>query len=367
MSKRPDLYTSYKTETSIFPTPFQKFWFALLVIFSFAIPFVLSNYWILLITTSLLIAIASWGLNIVSGYAGQVNLGHGVFVGIGTYVSSVLGGVATTSVIGYELDMVIWLPLSGLAATLIGIILSPVSARLKGLNLGLVTLALVFIGSHFFSNLKFITGGAGLGRKAAKLTFLGVDLEAGLTFGNLIIEKNDVVYFFSLILCIFLGIGVKNISRSKIGRAFSAIRDRDIAAEALGINLFKYKMYAFGISSFYGGIAGSLLFTLSGGVEPGSFNLLYSITFVAIVIIGGVGTVLGPIFGAFFFTMLPGIIQAALHALGIADSGFILNPAEIERIVFAFFIIFFLIFEPRGLWGMWFRLRNYFKAWPFSY
>ena len=291
MSRRPDLYTSYKTETSIFPTPFQKFWFALLVVFSFAIPFILSNYWILLITTSLLIAIASWGLNIVSGYAGQVNLGHGVFVGIGTYVSSVLGGVATTSVIGYELDMVIWLPLSGLAATLIGIILSPVSARLKGLNLGLVTLALVFIGSHFFSNLKFITGGAGLGRKAAKLTFLGVDLESGLTFGNLIIEKNDVIYFFSLILCILLGIGVKNISRSKIGRAFSAIRDRDIAAEALGINLFKYKMYAFGISSFYGGIAGSLLFTLSGGVEPGSFNLLYSITFVAIVIIGGVGTV----------------------------------------------------------------------------
>ena len=367
MSKRPDLYTSYKTETSIFPTPFQKFWFALLVVFSFAIPFILSNYWILLITTSLLIAIASWGLNIVSGYAGQVNLGHGVFVGIGTYVSSVLGGVATTSVIGYELGMVIWLPLSGLAATLIGIILSPVSARLKGLNLGLVTLALVFIGSHFFSNLKFITGGAGLGRKAAKLTFLGVDLESGLTFGNLIIEKNDVIYFFSLVLCILLGIGVKNISRSKIGRAFSAIRDRDIAAEALGINLFKYKMYAFGISSFYGGIAGSLLFTLSGGVEPGSFNLLYSITFVAIVIIGGVGTVLGPIFGAFFFTMLPGIIQAALHALGVADSGFILNPAEIERIVFAFFIIFFLIFEPRGLWGMWFRLRNYFKAWPFSY
>ena len=367
MSRRPDLYTSYKTETSIFPTPFQKFWFALLVVFSFAIPFILSNYWILLITTSLLIAIASWGLNIVSGYAGQVNLGHGVFVGIGTYVSSVLGGVATTSVIGYELDMVIWLPLSGLAATLIGIILSPVSARLKGLNLGLVTLALVFIGSHFFSNLKFITGGAGLGRKAAKLTFLGVDLESGLTFGNLIIEKNDVIYFFSLVLCILLGIGVKNISRSKIGRAFSAIRDRDIAAEALGINLFKYKMYAFGISSFYGGIAGSLLFTLSGGVEPGSFNLLYSITFVAIVIIGGVGTVLGPIFGAFFFTMLPGIIQAALHALGVADSGFILNPAEIERIVFAFFIIFFLIFEPRGLWGMWFRLRNYFKAWPFSY
>jgi len=358
MSKRPDLYTSYKTETSIFPTPFQKFWFALLVVFSFAIPFILSNYWILLITTSLLIAIASWGLNIVSGYAGQVNLGHGVFVGIGTYVSSVLGGVATTSVIGYELDMVIWLPLSGLAATLIGIILSPVSARLKGLNLGLVTLALVFIGSHFFSNLKFITGGAGLGRKAAKLTFLGVDLESGLTFGNLIIEKNDVIYFFSLVLCILLGIGVKNISRSKIGRAFSAIRDRDIAAEALGINLCRFKSVSLAISCFYGGIAGALLMTTFGGAEPGTFNLLYSITFIAIVIIGGAGTVLGPLFGAFFFVLFPALIQNVVLSSNLSEQDLLLSPQQIERVIFGLFIILFLIFEPRGLWGIWFRLRN---------
>ena len=164
-----------------------------------------------------------------------------------------------------------------------------------------------------------------------------------------------------------LGLGVKNLTRSKIGRAFSAIRDRDIAAEALGINLFKFKMYAFALSSFYAGIAGSLLFTIAGGVEPGTFNLLYSIIFIAIVIIGGAGTVLGPLYGAFFFTTLPGIIQAVLHATGLSDTGFFLNAGEIERIVFGFFIIFFLIFEPRGLWGIWFRLRNYFKAWPFSY
>ena len=313
------------------------------------------------------IAIAAWGLNIVSGLAGQINLAHGVFVGIGTYVSAIIGGVATSSVIGYELDMIIWLPLSGLAAAFVGILISPVSARLKGLNLGLVTLALVFIGSHFFSNLKFITGGAGLGRKAASLKFLGQDLEAGLQIGNVLLEKNDIIYYFSLILCIVMGLGVKNLTRSKIGRAFSAIRDRDIAAEALGINLFKFKMYAFALSSFYAGIAGSLLFTIAGGVEPGTFNLLYSIIFIAIVIIGGAGTVLGPLYGAFFFTTLPGIIQAVLHATGLSDTGFFLNAGEIERIVFGFFIIFFLIFEPRGLWGIWFRLRNYFKAWPFSY
>ena len=109
------------------------------------------------------------------------------------------------------------------------------------------------------------------------------------------------------------------------------------------------------------------MFTIAGGVEPGTFNLLYSIIFIAIVIIGGAGTVLGPLYGAFFFTTLPGIIQAVLHATGLSDTGFFLNAGEIERIVFGFFIIFFLIFEPRGLWGIWFRLRNYFKAWPFSY
>ena len=367
MRKRPDLYTNYKSESAIFSTVTQKIWFFVLISLSIFFPLYLSNYWILLVTTSLLIAIASWGLNIVSGMAGQINLAHGVFVGIGAYTSAVIGGAATSSVIGFELDMIIWLPISGIVAALVGIIISPVSARLKGLNLGLVTLAIVFIGSHFFSNFKSITGGAGLGRKAAKLKFLGVDLDSGLTFGNIILEKNLIIYYFSLFLCILLGIGAKNLTRTKIGRAFSAIRDRDIAAEALGINLFKYKMYAFALSSFYAGISGSLLFIISGGIEPGTFSLLYSITFIAIVIIGGVGTVLGPLYGAFFFTMLPGIIQNVLHLVGAADSGFFLNPGEIERIVFGFFIIFFLVVEPRGIWGIWFRLRNYFKAWPFSY
>tara|TARA_A100001011_G_scaffold295454_1_gene307761 strand:- start:1381 stop:2484 length:1104 start_codon:yes stop_codon:yes gene_type:complete len=367
MRKRPDLYTNYKSESAIFSTVTQKIWFFLLISLSIFFPLYLSNYWILLVTTSLLIAIASWGLNIVSGMAGQINLAHGVFVGIGAYTSAVIGGVGTSSVIGFELDMIIWLPISGIVAALVGIIISPVSARLKGLNLGLVTLAIVFIGSHFFSNFKSVTGGAGLGRKAAKLKFLGVDLDSGLTFGNIILEKNHIIYYFSLFLCILLGIGAKNLTRTKIGRAFSAIRDRDIAAEALGINLFKYKMYAFALSSFYAGIAGSILFIISGGIEPGSFSLLYSITFIAIVIIGGVGTVLGPLYGAFFFTMLPGIIQIFLHLIGVADTDFFLNAGEIERIIFGFFIIFFLVFEPRGIWGIWFRLRNYFKAWPFSY
>ena len=109
------------------------------------------------------------------------------------------------------------------------------------------------------------------------------------------------------------------------------------------------------------------MFSVSGGVEPGVFNLLYSITFIAIVIIGGGGTVLGPLFGALFFSLLPGAIQALLHTFGLAGQELSLSLGQIERIIFGLFIIFFIILEPRGLWGVWFRLRNYFKAWPFSY
>ena len=329
--------------------------------------FLATDYWLLLITTSCLIAIASWGLNIVSGLAGQINLAHGVFIGVGTYASAVIGGVATSSVIGYNLDMIFWLPVAGLASAVVGLIIAPITVKLKGLNLALVTLALVFIGSHLFSNFKSMTGGAGLGRKVATLKLFGIDLENGLQVGSYYLQREQILYLFSLLICVLAGLGVKNLVRSRAGRAYSAIRDGDIAAEALGINLFRYKASAFALSSFYGGISGALFFTVSGGVEPGSFNLVYSITFVAIVVIGGAGTVLGPLFGAFFYTLFPAVIQLFLHTFDIGEQSLPLNLGQLERLLFGLVIILFLMFEPRGLWGIWFRLRNYFKAWPFSY
>ena len=367
MRGRPSLYTDYRKESAIFSNLTQKFWFAVLIAFAISLVFVASDYWILLLTTAFLISVAAWGLNIVSGFAGQISLAHGVFVGVGTYTASVLGGVASSYVIGYELDMIIWLPMSGVAAGLVGLLIAPISVRLKGLNLGLVTLALVFIASHLFSNMKFITGGAGFGRKAARLVLFGFDFENGLQIGGTLLEKNQLVYLLALVICIFAGIGVKNLTRSKTGRAYSAIRDGDIAAEAIGINLFKFKSSAFALSSFYAGITGSLMFSVSGGVEPGVFNLLYSVTFIAIVIIGGGGTVLGPLFGALFFSLLPGAIQGLLHTFDLVGQELSLTLGQIERLIFGLFIILFIIFEPRGLWGIWFRLRNYFKAWPFSY
>jgi branched-chain amino acid transport system permease protein len=367
MRGRPNLYIDYQKESSIFSNNTQKSWFGILVTLSVAFCFLATDYWILLLTTSFLIAIAGWGLNIVSGLAGQINLAHGVFIGVGTYASAVIGGVATSSVIGFEMDMIFWLPFAGIAAAVVGLIIAPITVKLKGLNLALVTLALVFIGSHLFSNYKSVTGGAGLGRKVATLKIFGVNLERGIEIGTYYLQKNQILYLICLLTCILAGLGFKNLVRSRAGRAYSAIRDGDIAAEALGINLFRYKASAFALSSFYGGISGALFFTVSGGVEPGTFSLLYSITFVAIVVIGGAGTVLGPLFGALFYTLFPALIQFLLHTFEIGEQSLPLNLGQLERLLFGLFIILFLIFEPRGLWGIWFRLRNYFKAWPFSY
>ncbi|MAP07230.1 MAG: branched-chain amino acid ABC transporter permease [Rhodobiaceae bacterium] len=367
MRGRPDLYIRYKDENAIFKNNFQKISFLLFIIGIFYVGIIVDDYWILLLSSAIFISIATWGINIVSGYAGQISLAHGFFVGVGTYTAAIIGGVATDRVIGLGLDMAVWLPLAGLVSALFGIAISPLAVRLKGLNLALVTIGIVYIGAYLFSKFKSITGGSGIGRKTAELILFGINFEDGLYIGDYYLSRFKLVYFLGLIITIFMGLGMKNIARSKIGRAYASIRDRDIAAEAIGINLSRYKTSAFALSSFYAGIAGALLFASNGGVDVETFGLYYSITFVAILIIGGVGTVLGPLFGALFFAVLPGLIQLAVDNSEFIRSSIPLSVAEIERMIFGLLIIGFLVFEPRGIWGIWFRLRNYFKAWPFSY
>jgi len=367
---RPDLFISYKNETAILKNNTHKF-IALLITFSLLIlGFIADDYWILLLSASVFLTIATWGLNIVSGMAGQISLAHGFFVAVGTYTAAVIGGFSTkfpNKIIGYELDMIIWLPLAGVAAAVVGLIIAPLAVRLKGLNLALVSIGIVYIGSYILSNLNTVTGGAGLGRKTAGYTLLGINFKDGLEIGSLIFTKNQILYYIGLLVALLLGIGVKNLLRSKIGRAYAAIRDRDIAAEAIGINLARFKASAFALSSFYAGVAGALMFSTIGAVDVERFGLLFSVTFIAIVVIGGVGTVMGPIFGSIFFGLMPGIIKFVIDHSEFVREVVPLNAAQIERIIFGLFIVGFLMFEPRGLWGIWFRLRNYFKAWPFSY
>ena len=177
MKSRPNLYTNYSKETAIFSNNTQKFWFLILLVLSIALCFVATDYWILLISRSLAFSIGAWGINIVSGLAGQITLAHGSFIGIGVYTAAVLGGVASNSVWGFELDMLIWLPVAGIVAALFSLILAPIAVRLKGLNLALVTLAFLFICSHIFSNFISVTGGAALAERLHSLSFLASTLK----------------------------------------------------------------------------------------------------------------------------------------------------------------------------------------------
>ena len=257
-----------------------------------------------------------------------------------------------------------------LVAAAAGLLVAPLAFRLKGLYLAFVTLGLVFIGDHIFREYKSMTGGQGVGRSAAPAEIFGWELGKDGNVLGVFLEKEQKFYFFGLLLLLVMGLLAKNMVRSRIGRALGAIRDRDIAAEISGVPLARYKVIAFVVSSFYAGIAGAVLWMFIGFIEPSEFNLLLSIEYIAMVLIGGVATISGSIMGATFITFLPRMVDWASGFLPfISDSlteGVLTSP-QVEEMLFGALIIVFLIVEPLGLYGLWIRIRNYFKAWPFSY
>jgi branched-chain amino acid transport system permease protein len=266
--------------------------------------------------------------------------------------------------------MWIWLPAAGLVAALAGLVVAPLAFRLRGLYLAFVTLGLVFIGEHIFREAESITGGQGVGRSGPEPSVFGLDLGSDGNVLGVFLDREQKFYFFGLLLLLVFGLLAKNLVRSRIGRAFSAIRDRDIAAEIIGVPLARYKVIAFVVSSFYAGIAGAVLWMFVGFVEPSSFNLLLSIRYVAMVLIGGVATISGSIMGATLITFLPRLVENLadfLPFISESPTGGFLTAAQVEEILFGGLIVFFLILEPLGLYGLWIRVRNYFKAWPFSY
>lgn len=372
MRGRPELFTSYQQDSALLNTAAKRWSLLILLAVLLVLPFRVSDELGFQLATMFVAAIGAIGLNIVTGYAGQVSLGHAFFIGLGAYTGAVLSGEpsVTSDVLGYGLDMAIWLPAAGLVAGLAGLVVSPLAFRLKGLYLAIVTLGLVFIGEHIFREAEPVTGGVGVGRRAAIPELLGFRFDSpGEVFG-LELSRSQGLYFMAFFVLLVMAVLARNLARSAVGRAFTAVRDRDIAAEAMGVSLPKYKALAFTISSFYAGIAGGLLFTLTGFVEPGSFSLLLSVQFIAMVLIGGIATISGSIMGAAFVTLLPRFIEEVPRIVpavtGAAAGGF-LTTQQLEQILYGLGIVGFLILEPRGLYGLWIRVRNYWKAWPFSY
>ncbi|MCC5949123.1 MAG: branched-chain amino acid ABC transporter permease [Nitriliruptoraceae bacterium] len=370
---RPMLYTEYARDQALLNTPSKRLWTALLVITMFAMPFLpfITRSGLSDMTRLMALAIGAIGLNLVTGYAGQVSLGHAFFVGIGAFTGAALGGSPTTNVVGYELDLLIWLPAAGLVAGLVGLILAPLAARVRGLYLAILTLGLVFIGEHIFKEMVFISGGQGVGRRGPSPSILGFELYVPHEILGIQFVREAPFFYFVLILLIVMGVLARNLARSKMGRAFAAVRDRDIAAEVMGVPLLQTKVVAFGISSFYGGVCGALLAVAFGQLTPENFGglggLLLSVQFLAIILIGGVATISGPIIGASFVVLMPRLVQAYAGSIPFVGSGSLLSVQQLEGILFGVLIVLFLVLEPRGLFGLWLRVRNYWKAWPFSY
>lgn len=368
---RPELYTSYEQSIAMLNTPGKRLGVAAIVAGALLLPFVFRDDVLLILAFGMVAAVGAIGLNLVTGYAGQISLGHAFFIGVGAYTASVLGGDPEGRTLAYGLPIIVWLPAAGLVAALAGLLVGPLATRLRGLYLAIVTLGLVFLGEHVFKEARTITGGLGVGRRGPVLEVLGYPFHTGGTFLWFEATRIQKQYFLALAFLVVFAVLGRNIARSRVGRAFSAVRDRDIAAEIVGVELTRYKVLAFTLSSFFAGVAGAMFYGIAGVVEPGAFNLILSIQYIAMILIGGVATISGSILGALFITGLGRISQELAKNLPFVSlqvhGGGLLTVFQLEAIFYGLLIIGFLMFEPRGLVGIWFRVRNYWKAWPFSY
>ena len=362
---RPELYTAYKQDMALLNTPGKKIGVLAILVVAAWFAFSLPNDWVTLLATTAVACIGAISLNIVTGWAGQVSLGHAFFIGIGAYAAAVISGDPEANVLGYGISLFpIPLIFGGLVAGVAGLLVAPLALRLKGLYLAIVTLGLVFLGEHIFRVARFLTGGAGVGRRGTILSTPGYDTQNDGEVLGIFMTREAKLYLLALATLVLVAVATRNLARSDLGRAFSAVRDRDIAAEIIGVDLTRAKILAFVISSFLAGLTGAMLYAILTVAEPGSFNLLMSIRFIAMILIGGVATVSGAIMGGVFISMLG---RFSREFAEILPSAIAVSPELLEGILYGVLIIGFLIIEPRGLFGIWLRIRNYWKGWPFSY
>jgi branched-chain amino acid transport system permease protein len=312
-------------------------------------PYLVGVYGLTLIVSALIAIIGAVALNILTGQTGLISLGQAGFLAIGAYSNAVL-------LSDYHWPVLLTLPASGLIAALISILVGVPSLRLKGLYLAITTLAFSFIINHVILYAEPVTHGPnGIFVSGARI--LGFDVQKGLP-----------LYYLALGLAVATILAALNLSRTRIGRAWMAIRDHDIAARVMGIDLVRYKLLAFAISSFFVGIAGALMSLQLRFVNVDVFALLLSIEALAIIILGGLGSVSGAILGAIFLSFLPEALRLFFAAVADQNSTFYTNYVyEIRAIAYGIVIVLFLRFKPEGLIGIWRDARKYWSNWPLAY
>ncbi|MGD9080914.1 MAG: branched-chain amino acid ABC transporter permease [Desulfobacterales bacterium] len=341
-------HENYRSDERIFQTWFVRIWLIVFLIACALFPFFGSEYMISTMIEVGIAIIACHGLNLLTGFTGQISLGHAAFMGVGAYTCSILVGQA-------GIPFIVALFMAGFVTALVGMIFGIPSLRLRGLYLAMATIAAQFIIEFTIRRWDKLTGGVE-----------GMYVDPG-TLGPFHFDDRIHLYYLTFVLAVAVTMATKNIIRSRSGRAFVAIRDRYLAAEVIGVNLFKYRLLSFAVSSFFAGIAGALMAQYLEVITHESFTISQSIDYLAMCIIGGLGHILGGFFGVGFWFILERILEVINTSLNTAFPDHVTWFVSIREIVFGLVIILFLIFEPDGLAARWRTIRAYWKLWPFSY
>ncbi len=341
---------SYAKDMAIFPIPLDRWGFMVMLFVAFVIvPLFASEYFIMnIIVPFYCFALSAFGLNVLAGYAGQVSIGHAAFMAVGAYSSFILYG-------RYGVPLIPSIIGGGLIASIVGTFFGLPSLKIKGFYLAISTLASQFIIEWVIVHVHWISGGVFGTIEAPEMFIFGFSLD-------------EYVGKYYLVLCIMVVLMTfgKNLVRGQLGRNWMAIRDVDYAAEIIGVNIYRDKLVAFAVSTFYAGVAGSLI-TLCyiGAANIEEFNVMTSFALLGMIIIGGLGTILGSFLGAGFFVMLPIAINQSLGTFMEVVPADILS--NIESIIFGGLIVFFLIVEPYGMARLWHTIKEKLRLWPFPY
>jgi branched-chain amino acid transport system permease protein len=348
-----DMKRDYFEDIQMFSSGVVLFWFLVLMVFLAFLPILFKNYYVYVANYIALNIIVVMGLNILVGYTGQISLGHAGFFAIGAYGTIALMTEA-------HLPFLLALILAALAAALLGFLLGLPALRLEGPYLAIATLGFGVSITQVIGKIEIFGGRQGLNAP-------------DLVIGPWTLNSDRDFYYLLVSITVFLVVFARNLIKTKVGRAFIAIRDADIAAETMGVNLLYYKTLAFAVSAFYAGVGGGLYAFVLRFIEPGLFSLFMSVMFLTMAVVGGLGSIMGPIAGAALLGWLDLELRNILSIpyLGqwlksLSQSYFSLTGvSNIQFIIFGLILIVIMVFEPHGLFGYWIRVKKYWKTWPF--
>lgn len=343
----------YQQDHAWWQTKFVKSKMILLTLVIFvAIPLWAGNYWLSVFSEICYTALGALGVQLLIGYCGQITLGHAAFLAVGGYTSALL-------MLQANLPYVLTIPLAGVVAGIWCVFFGLPSARVKGFYLIMTTMAAQFITVDLIitQNISQI-GGRGQAFSLPPGT---------LSVGPWQIQSDTSIYYLMVSVTIIMTLAVANLLRSKVGRAWVAIRDNDIAAEAMGINIIYYKLLAFFVAGFIGGVAGAAGLSRLSAISPEHFPWFWSLWLVGVILIGGAGSLYGVFFGSLFMVLVMEGLKMILIPLQPIFPQLSMKFLFLKEAVFGLAIAGFLIYEPNGLAYRWWQIKNYFNLWPFSY